>query len=265
MFELVQDDGLDGHPAQDQSIKADQGSAQRVMEESSVYDAGLADEAAEPAGQDRPFLTLLVLLVLVVAVALAYSYRHDLERGIERVLGNGGVASDNAAVGTEAGARITAVNPLRSPPQDESNGAAGLLPIDQQIQSEKLPAATEPEPLALPSVFIIQFDRGSANLDARAEQTLDQALQSIEAMRERSAYVTGFADSEEFRGDQESLSLRRAIGVARYFMLRGVPRSRLQVAAFSVADSPLETTLTRLQSGAWGTVEVRIESPRYSG
>jgi len=103
------------------------------------------------------------------------------------------------------------------------------------------------------------------DLGLQARQVLDDALLSIRALSDSAAYITGYADSAEAQRAQEGLSLRRAIAVARFFMLQGVERNRLQVAVLNVADEPVEATLTAPQPALWGAVEVRIDEPHYPG
>lgn len=83
----------------------------------------------------------------------------------------------------------------------------------------------------------VLFDSGSATLKSTSRQTLDRIAQTINARYSNNLVrVEGHTDSDPIRKSKwesnEALSYARAAAVQQHLISRGVPTSRLQVAAF---------------------------------
>ncbi len=83
----------------------------------------------------------------------------------------------------------------------------------------------------------VLFDSGSATLKSDAKRTLDRVAQSLNSgFSGRMIRVEGHTDSDPIKkskwASNEALSYARADSVKSYLQSRGVPESRLYVAAF---------------------------------
>lgn len=91
----------------------------------------------------------------------------------------------------------------------------------------------------------VLFDSGSATIKSTSKRTLDNVAASLNSRFSRNVVrIEGHTDSDPIRKSKwesnEALSYARASAVQQYLVSRGVPSSRLQVAAFG-ASKPKST------------------------
>ncbi len=107
-------------------------------------------------------------------------------------------------------------------------------------------------PAALPQV---QFASGSAQVDSRYHNDLDQYAQQLKASG-KSVQLVGFADESGSEPGNEALSKRRAESVKAYLILRGVQAQRIQ-ADGQGTQAPVADNTTEAGRAKNRRVEIR--------
>ncbi|MGX9937195.1 OmpA family protein [Advenella kashmirensis] len=107
-------------------------------------------------------------------------------------------------------------------------------------------------PAALPQV---QFASGSAQVDSRYHDDLDQYAQQLKASG-KSVQLVGFADESGSEPGNEALSKRRAESVKAYLILRGVPDQQIQ-ADGQGTQAPVADNTTEAGRAKNRRVEIR--------
>jgi OOP family OmpA-OmpF porin len=131
--------------------------------------------------------------------------------------------------------------PQSSAPQS-SAPASSTPAASAPAASAPAAAATTPAPGgsaagANPSdKLVLLFDTGSAALDSRDKAILDHASRLYRDGRPIVMIVSGSADTVGSPASNLTLSLRRAVAVAKGLMARGIPAERTQILAKGVTD-----------------------------
>jgi len=124
------------------------------------------------------------------------------------------------------------------------NLVGAKIQVNNQTQVAQTPRSTVTDtPVATAAPPQVQFASGSAQVDSRFHEILDQYAQQLKE-NGKSVQLIGFADESGSQAGNDALSKRRAESVKAYLILRGVQTQQIQTegqgAQAPVADNTTE-------------------------